>query len=72
MKALAWMSLVLTVLLGIDGIYMVATKYQPKDHYRFNLSDGGTVLVAAAFLLIVTIIAFINSNRTTNKLKESR
>lgn len=63
MKILAWLSLVLTVLVGADGIYMVASHYQPKDVNNFHLSDGGTVIVAAVFLLIVTIIAFIAVNR---------
>lgn len=71
MKGLAWTSLILTILVGADGIYMLATKYQPKDHYRFNLSDGGTMIVAAVILLIVTIIAFIAAGRSTNSQSTS-
>lgn len=77
MRALAWIGLVFTLLLGADGIYMVATNYQPDDHGRFNLSDGGTVLVAAAILFIVTLIAFIAAKKnksispvTSNQVKE--
>lgn len=63
MKALAWLSLVLTVLVGGDGIYMVASHYKPKDVNNFGLSDGGTVVVAGVFLLIVTIVAFVAASR---------
>lgn len=66
MNALAWLSLVLTVLVGGDGIYMVAAHYQPKDVNNFGLSDGGTVVVAGVFLLIVTIVAFITAARQKN------
>ena len=54
---------ILTVLVGIDGLYMVLTHYQPSDVNNYNLSDGATVLVAAALLLIVSVAAFILSNR---------
>lgn len=72
MKGLAWLSLVLTVLVGADGIYMLATHYQPKDHGRFNLSDGGTVIVAAVILLVVTIIAFVAAKRNPNQTVSSK
>lgn len=80
MKVLSWLCLVLTVLVGADGIYMLATHYHPKDVNRFHMSDGGTVLVAAAFLLIVTVIAFVvesrsknvNVTQSSNDLKENR
>jgi len=70
MKALAWLSLVVALLVGADGIYMVSTHYQPKDVNNFHLSDGGTVIVAAAILLLVTVVAFIAANRS-NKSKTS-
>lgn len=72
MKALAWLSLVLTVLVGADGIYMTAAHYQPKDVNNFNLSDGGTVVVAAVFLLIVTVIAFMAASRAQAKQQAAR
>ncbi len=65
MKRIALMSAVLTVLVGADGLYMEMTNYQPKDVNHFNLSDGGTVLVAAGFLLLITIAAFILSRRSS-------
>jgi hypothetical protein len=81
MKTLAWMSLVLTLLVGGDGLYMVMTHYQPKSVNSFNLSDGGTMIVAAVILLVVTIVAFLNAyltkshlstNQKTTKIEGSR
>lgn len=63
MKRLALFSLILTILVGVDGFYMLFTKYQPKDVHRFNLSDGGTVIILAILLLIVTVTAFILSKK---------
>lgn len=64
MKALAWLSLVLTVLVGADGVYMMAAHYKPKDINNFHLSDGGTLVVAAILLLIVTVVAFVLASRS--------
>lgn len=63
MRLLVWISLALTVLLGADGLYMTATGYHPKDVNNFNLSDGGTVLIAALLMLIVAAIAFFADHR---------
>lgn len=65
MKRLAWVCLVLTILVGLDGVYMTATHYDPKTVNQFHLSDGGTVLVSAFILLVVTIIAFIAEKNQT-------
>ena len=61
LRLLAIISAVLTVLVGIDGIYMVATHYGSTEN--FNLSDGWTVVIAAILLLILTIVAFVMSSR---------
>jgi hypothetical protein len=75
------MSLVLTLLVGADGIYMVSTHYKTADVNNFHLSDGGTVIVAAIILLVVTVVAFLAANRVkssqssaqaTTGFKESR
>lgn len=63
MRRIAWISAILTLLVGADGLYMVATHYSPDNTYNFDLSSGGTVLVAAGLLLIITMIAFIQSRR---------
>ena len=63
LRLLAIISAVLTVLVGIDAIYMVASHYKPSDVNNFNLSDGGTVVIAAVLLLILTVVAFVMSAR---------
>ncbi|HLZ55638.1 MAG TPA: hypothetical protein VKR06_01720 [Ktedonosporobacter sp.] len=58
--------LILTVLLAIDGLFMVISNYKPDDtsNNTLHMSDGVTVLVAAGLLLIVTIVAFVLSRRS--------
>ena len=62
-KSVRWLALVLTVLIGLDGAYMSASGYGKGDQNNFRLSDGTTVLIAALFMLIITIVAFVLSNR---------
>ncbi|BCL82422.1 hypothetical protein ccbrp13_48870 [Ktedonobacteria bacterium brp13] len=55
---------ILTVLLAIDGLYMVLSNYHPSDtgnngFANIHPSDGQTVLIAALLLLIVTIVAYV-------------
>lgn len=69
MKRITILSSILTVLVGIDGIYMMAVHYKPDDVNRFNLSDGGTLIFAAVILLIITIISYFFS-REKNQSKE--
>jgi heme/copper-type cytochrome/quinol oxidase subunit 2 len=57
---------VLTVLLAIDGIYMLVSKYNGNETQNFGLHDGATVLIAAGILLVITIIAFVMSTRSAN------
>jgi hypothetical protein len=72
MRRLAIFSLILTILVGADGIYMLATHYQPSDVNHFNLSDGGTVVVLAIVLLIVSIIAFMKDSQLSKKQGSSK
>lgn len=68
LKRISLVGAILTVLIAIDGLYMVFTNYHPDDTSNngfggFHPSDGVTVLIAALLLLIVTIIAFVLSRR---------
>ncbi|KLU60836.1 hypothetical protein CEB3_c28090 [Peptococcaceae bacterium CEB3] len=63
MKRIAILSAALTVLVGLDGVYMMATHYKPKDVNSFNLSDGGTLMVAAGLLLLVTVVSFLMAKK---------
>lgn len=69
LRRIAIITAILTVLVALDGIYMIAVNYHPDDTGNngfgsFHPSDGTTVLIAAVLLLIFTIIAFVASNRT--------
>jgi Na+(H+)/acetate symporter ActP len=75
LRRIAIASAVLAILVGIDGFYMVFSNYQPDDTSNngfgsFHPSDGQTVLIAAAILLIVAIIAFVLSIRSQPKLNK--
>lgn len=52
---LAWVTGVLAVLVGADGVYMQSSGYHPQDVNNFHLSDGATVIIAAVLLLILTV-----------------
>jgi len=61
---------VLTVLVAADGLFMVLANYKPDDTANngfasFHPSDGGTVLIAAGLLLIVSALAFYLSMRSS-------
>jgi drug/metabolite transporter (DMT)-like permease len=68
LKRISLVGAILTVLIAVDGLYMIATNYHPDDTSNngfggFHPSDGVTVLIAALLLLVVTIIAFVLSRR---------
>ena len=69
LRRIAIITAVLTVLVALDGIYMLAVNYHPDDTSNngfgsFHPSDGTTVLIAAVLLLIFTVVAFVVSHRT--------
>jgi len=55
---------IVTVLVAADGLFMTLTKYHPDDVNGFSLSDGGTILLSAGIMAVVTIIAFVLAART--------
>jgi len=57
---------ILTVLLAINGIYMLVSRYNGNETQNFGLHDGATVLIAAGILLVITIVAFVMSTRAAN------
>lgn len=59
---------ILTVLLALDGLYMVLSNYKPGDtsNNTLHMSDGVTVLVAAALMLVITIAAFLSVRRAAS------
>ena len=67
LRLLGIIGTVLTVLLAVDGIYMLVSHYNGNETQgTLNLLDGTTVLIEAGLLLIATIIAFIMSARRAN------
>ncbi len=61
--------LVLTVLVALDGIYMLVTNYKPDDASNniLHLTDGANLLIAAGFLLIISIVAFLLSRQAARR-----
>jgi hypothetical protein len=59
---------ILTVLLALDGVYMVVSNYRPEDvaNNTLHVSDGVTMLIAAVLMLVSTIAAFISARRSTS------
>jgi uncharacterized membrane protein len=58
---------ILTLLLAIDGIYMLVSHYNGDETQNFGLHDGATVLIAAGILLVIAIVAFVMSTRAANR-----
>lgn len=72
LRRIAIAGAILTVLVALDGLYMVLANYKPGDtsnngFLSFHPSDGQTVLIAAGLLLVITVIAFILSSRVQPK-----
>jgi hypothetical protein len=63
LRRIAIIGAVLTVLVAIDGIYMLVSHYNGNETQNYHLPDGATVLIAAGLLLVLTIVAFVLSNR---------
>lgn len=64
-----WISgAILTVLLALDGLYMVLSNYKPGDtaNNTLHMSDGETVLIAAALMLVITIVGFLSVRRSVS------
>ncbi len=75
LRRIAIAGVILAVLIAIDGLYMVFSNYHPDDTSNngfgdFHPSDGQTVLIAAAILLIVAIIAFVLSTRSQPEIDQ--
>ncbi|GAC1378031.1 MAG: hypothetical protein PVSMB5_29600 [Ktedonobacteraceae bacterium] len=66
LRRIGIIGLILTVLVGIDGAFMLATNYKPDDasSNTLHMTDGTTVLIAAALLLIISVIAFMLASQT--------
>jgi len=70
LRRIANITAILTVLVAIDGIYMLVTRYNQGETQNYNLPDGATVLIAAGLLLVFTIVAFGLSIRTSRTVAE--
>ncbi len=69
LRRIGIIGLILTLLVGLDGMYMLATNYKPDDagSNTLHMTDGTTVLIAAALLLIVSIIAFVMASQAAKR-----
>ena len=72
MKKIAWVALVLGLLVGADGLYMLLAHYHPQDVNNFNLSDGATVVIAGVLLLVVAAAAFLFGKNTSGQQASAR
>jgi len=70
LRRIATITAILTVLVAIDGIYMLVTRYNQGETQNYNLPDGATVLIAAGLLLVFTIVAFGLSIRASRTVAE--
>ncbi len=70
LRRIATITAILTVLVAIDGIYMLVTRYNQGETQNYNLPDGATVLIAAGLLLVFTIVAFRLSIRASRTVAE--
>ncbi len=69
LRRIGIIGLILTVLVGLDSIYMFATNYKPDDagNNTLHMTDGTTVLIAAVLLLIISIVAFVLSSQAAKQ-----
>lgn len=63
MKRIALIGAILGLLLVIDGIYMVASKYNDGETQAWNLPDGWITIISAIVLLVASILAYVFSSR---------
>ncbi|HEX7734235.1 MAG TPA: hypothetical protein VF458_05220 [Ktedonobacteraceae bacterium] len=72
MKRIALIGAILGVLLVVDGIYMVASKYNDGETQAWNLPDGWIVVISAAVLLIASALAYVLSSRSAQSARSSQ
>jgi len=71
LRRIAIIAGILTVLVAIDGLYMLLTRYNQGETANYNLPDGATVLIAAGLLLVFTLLAFVMSMRSGRTVTEA-
>lgn len=59
MKRIALIGAILGLLLIVDGIYMVISRYNAGETQAWNLPDGWIVVISAAILLVASLLAYI-------------
>ena len=67
-RRIGLIGLILGILLVIDGIYMVVSRYNGGETQAWNLPDGWIIIISALVLLVVSILALVlpsRSQRTT-------
>jgi hypothetical protein len=63
LRRLSIVTAILTVLAAADALYMQLSGYHAADVNNFHMSDAATVFVAAALLLVLTVVLFVLSAR---------
>jgi hypothetical protein len=70
MRRIAVISLILGVLIEADGIFQQIVKYKGGEtqnvlQTNITLTDGVTLMISGAVVLVVAVIAFILSSRSS-------
>jgi len=63
-RRIGLIGIVLGILLVIDGIYMVVSRYNGGETQAWNLPDGWIIIISAAVLLVASILALVLSSRS--------
>jgi uncharacterized membrane protein HdeD (DUF308 family) len=63
-RRIGLIGLVLGILLVIDGIYMVVSRYNGGETQAWNLPDGWIIIISAAVLLVASILALVLPSRS--------
>ena len=64
MRRIGFVGLILGILLVIDGIYMVASRYNSGETQAWNLPDGWIIIISAAVLLAASLLALVLPSRS--------
>jgi hypothetical protein len=72
MRRIATIAAILGVLIVADGIFQQVTSYNSGEtqtllQTNLTLTDGWTLIISGAVVLVVAVIAFVLSGRTNNQ-----
>jgi hypothetical protein len=77
MRRIAIVAAILGVLIVADGIFQQVTSYNSGEtqtvlQTSLTLTDGWTLIISGAGVLVVAVIAFVLSGRTNNQTQSAQ